>query len=62
MKGLSMRDSIKRDMATTVRRRAATALPRVQPGDLVTADTLNAIIDAVNALSDRVAALEKRCP
>ena len=42
--------------------RVGKGLPRFQPGDLVTAEALNAIIDAVNALADRVAALEMRCP
>ena len=37
------------------------AVTRFKPGDLITAEALNGIIDAVNALADRVAALEKRC-
>ena len=43
------------------KRSATTTLPRFRSGDLVTADTLNALVDAINALAARVAVLEKRC-
>ncbi|MGL4543012.1 MAG: hypothetical protein ACRCUI_10930 [Polymorphobacter sp.] len=43
-------------------RRQPGVLPRFAPGELITADALNAIVDAVNALAERIAALEKRCP
>ena len=43
------------------KRSVNTALPRFKPGDLVTVDTLNALVDAINALAARVAVLEKRC-
>jgi hypothetical protein len=62
MKGLAMRDSTKAGpILTKARPRAAKAVTRFKPGDLITAEALNGIIDAVNALADRVAALEKRC-
>ena len=57
-----MRDSTKAGpILTKARPRAAKAVTRFKPGDLITAEALNGIIDAVNALADRVAALEKRC-
>lgn len=57
-----MRDPLKGGpIISKSRPRAARPLARFKPGDLITADALNAIIDAVNALADRVAALEKRC-
>jgi hypothetical protein len=49
--------------AASKRRRKALAIKRVGPGDLITADFLNQIIDEVNRLSQAVAALEhKRHP
>lgn len=33
-------------------------IPRAHPGDLVTAEFLNRLIDALNALEARIAALE----
>jgi hypothetical protein len=63
MKGLAMRDPTKAGpILTKARPRATKAVARFKPGDLITADALNAIIDAINALAARVAALEKRCP
>ena len=57
-----MRDSTKAGpIVTKARPRATKAVARFKPGDLITAEALNGIIDAVNALADRVAALEKRC-
>lgn len=58
-----MRDPTKAGpILTKARPRATKAVARFKPGDLITADALNAIIDAINALAARVAALEKRCP
>ncbi len=57
-----MRDPLKAGpIATKARPRATKAVARFKPGDLITAEALNGIIDAINALADRVAALEKRC-
>ena len=36
------------------------AIKRVQPGDLITADFINQIIDELNSLSQSVAALERK--
>jgi len=36
------------------------AIKRVQPGDLITADFINQIIDEVNKLAQAVAALGRR--
>jgi hypothetical protein len=38
------------------------AIKRVQPGDLITADFINQIIDEVNRLSQAVAALKRKRP
>jgi hypothetical protein len=57
-----MRDPVRAGPITTKSRpRSAKAVARFKPGDLITAEALNGIIDAANALADRVAALEKRC-
>jgi len=47
-------------VAARAKRRVTITLPRFRSGDLVTADTLNALVDAINALAARVAVLEKR--
>lgn len=42
--------------------RVKSGLPHFKSGELVTAEALNVLVDAINALADRVASLEKRCP
>jgi len=36
-------------------------IKRFQPGDLVTAEHLNEIIDAIESLQERIKKLEERC-
>jgi hypothetical protein len=35
-------------------------LKRVEPGEIITADFFNQIVDAINSLAERVAALEQQ--
>ena len=57
-----MRDPILSGPATKKPRvHVGLGVPRFRSGDLITAEALNVIVDALNQLSDRVAALEKRC-
>lgn len=51
----------KPDLRRKPGRRVAAGLPRFEPGDLVTAEALNRLVDAINALAARVAALEAKC-
>lgn len=51
----------KPDLRRKPRRRLPAGLPHFAPGELVTAETLNRLVDAINQLSARVAVLEGKC-
>lgn len=56
-----MPPATKPDLRRKTGRRLPAGLPHFEPGDLVTAETLNRLVDAINALSARVAVLEGKC-